>query len=97
MTPQELFQKYKGKKANGVFINRIINRGIIVGYSLNNPSWKLIMTVDYNFHHISWGFEGLKEDDFVSGERDDYHNGFWYVNETDIVKFKFGRIGGIVL
>jgi len=90
MTPQELYEKYKGKKVIDD-LNDLVVEGIIVGYTNNRIDYKLIMSVTYDPYHLSWDFTYLDDElDFIFNNFR-HPGGYWYTNESCVVKLKFGR------
>jgi len=89
MTPEELYKKYRRKSAFDIIDGEHIS-GIVVGYTLNRDNYKLIMAVTTDECNWSWDTAYLCDDDHIFSMFNN-SEGYWYINEGNIVKWKFGH------
>jgi len=80
MTPRELYEKYKGRRAK----DKYGNYGIVVGYS--SVYWLLIISITEK-NGLSWN--RLYSNDHIKITNINYL-GYSYVGIKDIIPFKFG-------
>ena len=91
MTPEELYQKYKGRKAREfkdcAVAENDLCEGIIVGYTNNvSDDFNLIIVVT---NGSNYGWMSINDDDIIVDDTD-HPDGYQYVRVREIL-FKFGR------
>ena len=92
MTPEELYQKYKGRRAVRVRLHddmRDGSEGVVVGYCTSHPCFPLIIAVTKEEQR---GWHSIREfyDHVILHKNNTY--GYRYVNESMVINsFKFGR------
>ena len=88
MTPRELYEKYKGKRAIRICSYHEILRGIVVGYNSHefNSNRCLIIALNDTRYH---GWRSISPGDHIL-KMNDNELGFRYVFEKEVIIFKFG-------
>lgn len=89
MTPEELYRKYRGKKASE-FVDGDHVSGIVVGYTISDDSYKLIMALTNDDFNRGWDSTYLGDEDFIFSMFSN-PDGYRYINEVNVVKWKFGH------
>ena len=91
MTPEELYQKYKGKRGKipSADYPREFFYGIIVGYN-DRFVWPLIMAVITSTHENDMGWKNIRGHNHIL-DRQNNPLGYTYAEVNDIILIKFGR------
>jgi len=91
MTPQEIFEKYRGRRAKEkepCDVNDGPCDGIVVGYVIDGGEYTLIIAVT-NGSEGSWSKKVLSNMDFIFDMKE-HPGGYQYVTEDEVYIIKFG-------
>jgi len=93
MTPQELYERYKGKKAKESVDDaanpEMLSEGIVVGYVLDETDYTLIIAVTNEGDGRPW--EWVTDDvDFIIDMKG-HPGGYQYITAKEVQLIKFGH------